>query len=98
MAGKSMIRARSGSGYGPFWHRFVIGALPVQMMQMVDKGGEELDVVALEGAAYHLLFEPAERRQAVLRLIEGAQRSLRLVFYIFAEDRVGNEVRNALLA
>jgi cardiolipin synthase len=68
------------------------------MLRMVDKGGEELDVVALEGAAYQLLLEPAERRQAVLRVVEGARRSLRLVFYIFAEDGIGNAVRTALLA
>ena len=68
------------------------------MNKMVDKQGEEHDVVALEGTAYHLLSEPADRREAVLRVIEGARRSLRLVFYIFADDGIGNAVRDALLA
>jgi len=66
-------------------------------LQMVEQQGEEDGVVAREGDAYHLLFAPAERREAVLRLIEGARRSLRLVFYIFADDGIGNAVREALL-
>jgi cardiolipin synthase len=68
------------------------------MTQMVAKPGEEYDVVALGGEQYHMLVEPAERRQAVVRLIEGARRSLRLVFYIFAEDETGKAVRDALIA
>jgi cardiolipin synthase len=68
------------------------------MLQMVENRGEEQEAVAVEGDAYLLLVEPEERRQAVLRLIDGATRSLRLVYYIFADDRIGNEVRAALLA
>ncbi len=68
------------------------------MMQMVEKQGEEHEIVALEGTAYHLLSEPADRREAVLRVIDGAGRSLRLAFYIFAEDGTGDAVRDALLA
>jgi cardiolipin synthase len=79
-------------------HRFVIHALPVHMNKMVDKQGEEHDIVALEGTAYLLLSEPGERREAVLRVIESARRSLRLVFYIFADDGIGNAVRDALVA
>src|SRR5579862_9630778 len=68
------------------------------MLQMVDKPGEDYEVVAVDGDPYHLLFEPAERREAVLCLIEGARRSLRLTFYIFADDGIGNAVRDALIA
>ena len=84
-------------GTGPR-HRFVIGAFSVHMLQMVEKQGEEEEVAAVEGGAYHLLTEPAERREAVLRQIDSARRSLRLAFYIFAEDKIGNAVRDALLA
>ena len=77
---------------------FVNRALTVQMSRMVDKQGEEHDVVAHTGDDYRLLFEPGERRKAVLRLIEGARQSLRLVYYIFANDGIGHEVRDALLA
>ncbi len=65
---------------------------------MVDEPGEEQDVVAIGGDSYQLMIEPAERRRAVLRLIEGARRSLRLIFYIFADDGIGNAVRDALIA
>lgn len=45
-------------------------------------------------------FYPAgkDRKAAVLEIIEGAQESLKVAFYIFACDEVGGEVRDALVA
>jgi cardiolipin synthase len=65
---------------------------------MVDKPGEGHDLITHGGHDYTLLFEPSERRRAVLRLIDGARQSLRLVYYVFSDDIIGNEVRDALLA
>ncbi|NUT01519.1 MAG: phosphatidylserine/phosphatidylglycerophosphate/cardiolipin synthase family protein [Sphingomonas sp.] len=39
----------------------------------------------------------AERMDALLDLINGAQQSLRIIFYIFASDEAGTTVRNALV-
>ncbi|WP_230292472.1 phosphatidylserine/phosphatidylglycerophosphate/cardiolipin synthase family protein [Croceicoccus sp. Ery5] len=49
---------------------------------------------------YALGFYPAgaDRLQTLLSLIEGAQRSIRMCFYIFAEDEVSRLVRDALVA
>ena len=49
---------------------------------------------------HRLGFHPAgrDRLQALLHLIEGSRRSLRMCFYIFAEDEVSYLVRDALIA
>ena len=65
---------------------------------MTEERGEERDVVALGSDAFVLLTEPADRRAALVRLIEEARTSLRLVFYIFCNDGTGHAVRDALLA
>jgi cardiolipin synthase len=65
---------------------------------MIKRTGEEHDVIAGAGERFVLLFEPADRRRALLHLIEDARRSLRLVFYIFADDETGRAVRAALAA
>jgi len=45
-----------------------------------------------------VLTEGPDRLDALLALIEGAERSLRLLFYIFQDDAAGTRVRDALLA
>lgn len=52
----------------------------------------------IEAQGHGLHFYPAgdERFAALLALIEGAQHSLKLCFYIFAEDYCGQRVRDAL--
>ena len=50
------------------------------------------------GNTLHLLSGGAERLDALIALIEGAQKSLRLLFYIFQDDASGTRVRDALLA
>jgi cardiolipin synthase len=55
---------------------------------------------AVEAQGQKLVFYPAgkDRLTALLALIEGAERSLRMCFYIFAEDASGVVVRDALAA
>lgn len=50
--------------------------------------------------AHDLSFHPSgeDRREALLALIRGAESSLKLVFYIFAEDSAGRLVRDELAA
>lgn len=45
-----------------------------------------------------LLVDGPERLDALIALIDGARESLRLLFYIFADDRSGARVRDALAA
>ena len=49
---------------------------------------------------HELGFYPAgkDRLKALLALIDGAQGTLRMCFYIFAEDEVSRQVRDALIA
>lgn len=53
-----------------------------------------------EVGEHRLEFFPAgaDRREAVLAMIRGAKRSLKLVFYIFAEDAISTLVRDELAA
>lgn len=44
------------------------------------------------------LTDGPARLEALIALIEGAERSLRLLYYIFADDEAGRRVRAALLA
>ncbi len=55
---------------------------------------------ALEAAGQRLTFYPAgrDRREAMLAMLRAAKTSLKLSFYIFAEDAVSREVRDALAA
>ena len=55
---------------------------------------------AQDAAGHALAFYPggADRLQALLDLIDGAQQSLRLAFYIYAPDTTGQRVRDALVA
>ena len=45
-----------------------------------------------------LLPDGPQRLEALIALIEGAQRSLRILYYIFLDDNSGRRVRDALLA
>lgn len=49
------------------------------------------------GNALELLEKGSDRLRAILRLIDGAQSSVRLLFYIFHVDRAGEAVRDALV-
>ena len=54
--------------------------------------------VEVEGNRLTLLTDGPERLQALLQLIEGATKSLRILYYIFKDDESGRHVRDALLA
>jgi cardiolipin synthase len=49
------------------------------------------------GNRLELLEKGSDRLRAILRLIDGAQRSVRLLFYIYHADRSGEAVRDALV-
>ena len=55
-------------------------------------------VFAIEGNRLTLLDTGPRRLNALLGLIEGARRSLRLLYYIYSDDGVGERVRDALTA
>ena len=54
----------------------------------------------IEAQGQKLIFYPAgkDRLAALLALIDGATQSIRMCFYIFAEDASGVMVRDALAA
>ena len=52
----------------------------------------------VDGNRLSLLTEGPERLDALVALIDGAQSSLRLLYYIYAEDAAGQRIHNALLA
>jgi cardiolipin synthase A/B len=56
------------------------------------------DHFEVDGNRLTLLTAPDDRLCALLALIEGAERSLRLLYYTFAADRTGHRVRDALIA
>ena len=52
----------------------------------------------VDGNRLTIFFEGDERRDALLALIDRAQRELRLLYYIYSADAVGTQVRDALIA
>ena len=57
-----------------------------------------VEVVAMvEGNRLTLLPDGPERLEALIALIEGAERTLRLLYYMFLSDASGERVRDALL-
>ena len=53
----------------------------------------------VDAKGQHLTLYPAgaDRRRALIELTEGARTSLKVVFYIFAEDEVSTEFRDAMV-
>lgn len=54
--------------------------------------------LSVEGNRLTLLTEGPERLDALLALIDGAERSLRILYYIYADDASGRRVNDALTA
>lgn len=52
----------------------------------------------MAGTRLELIEKGSERLRAILDLIEGAETSLRLLFYMFNSDEAGTRVRDALIA
>jgi cardiolipin synthase len=50
------------------------------------------------GNRLRLLETGPERLESLIALIEGARRSLRVIYYIYSDDRSGRRVRDAMLA
>ena len=60
--------------------------------------GDGADSFEVDGNRLTLVFEGDARRDALLTLIDGAERELRLLYYIYSADTVGAQVRDALVA
>lgn len=67
-------------------------------------GGEgaafiEPEPFTIEACGQTLTFYPAgeDRREALFAMVREARRSLKLCFYIYAEDRIGTALRDALI-
>lgn len=59
-------------------------------------GRAERITATIDGTSLQTLEHGRDRLQALLEMIRGARSSLRLVFYIFADDEAGRQVRDAL--
>jgi len=62
----------------------------------VKKSTKAPPAATVDGNRLQALPGGAERKAALLALIDGAQRSLRLLYYIYADDGAGRDVRAAL--
>jgi cardiolipin synthase A/B len=63
-----------------------------------DKGADRASrTVTVDGNALIFLPDGPDRLDALLDLIRGAKRSLRLLYYIYEPDRTGGRIRKALL-
>jgi len=60
--------------------------------------GDDADSFEVDGNRLTLVFEGDARRDALLALIDGAERELRLLYYIYSADTVGAQLRDALVA
>lgn len=58
----------------------------------------EATTIVVEGDRLLMLPDGPQVKPALMALIDGAQRELRLLFYIFEGDAAGTEVRDALIA
>ncbi len=52
----------------------------------------------VDGNRLALLIEGPERLEALVELLDGAKTSLKLLYYVYADDEAGQRVHNALLA
>ena len=59
---------------------------------------EDRDRFEVDGNRLSLLIDRGDRLNALIALIEGAERELRLLYYIFSDDALGERVRDALVA
>lgn len=64
-----------------------------------DTAFTEPEPFAVEACGQALTFYPAgeDRREALFAMVRAARRSLKLCFYIYAEDRTGTALREALI-
>jgi cardiolipin synthase A/B len=65
---------------------------------MTEGPDSSVDTVEVAGNRLTLLADGPQARAQLLDLIASARTEIRMLFYIFEDDRVGNEVRAALIA
>jgi cardiolipin synthase len=65
---------------------------------MQDKSDIGTPLPSVAGTQFRLITEGADRLNALLGLIDGAQSELRLIYYIFTDDPIACRVRDALAA
>ncbi len=76
-------------------------AKPIHAGAMADASPSKaprLSPVEVEGHRLTVLAEGQERLAELIRLIDGAKQSLRLLYYMFLDDESGRRVRDALIA
>jgi cardiolipin synthase len=59
---------------------------------------DDTETFEVDGNRLTLVFEGDARRDALLAVIDGAERELRLLYYIYSADGIGTQVRDALVA
>jgi cardiolipin synthase len=69
---------------------------PVTRSSIVDPPSPPI-CATIAGNRFELLEKGSDRLRAILRLIDGAKRNIRLLFYIYHDDRAGESVRDALV-
>jgi cardiolipin synthase len=69
----------------------------LQMPRMAGGATKAKISAEVEGNRLQLLSEGRERFEALLALIDGAVRDLRLLYYMFSQDKAGEAVRDALV-
>lgn len=62
------------------------------------EGGPDIRPMTVDGNRLTLLPDGPERLEALIALIDGAQESLRILYYIWLNDDTGRRVRDALVA
>jgi cardiolipin synthase len=72
--------------------------IPAIMTEAKDRGGQCRETFSVAENRLTLLTHGPERLDALVALIDGAQTSLRLLYYIYSGDASGTRVRDALLA
>ncbi|WP_299322837.1 phosphatidylserine/phosphatidylglycerophosphate/cardiolipin synthase family protein [Parasphingopyxis sp.] len=65
---------------------------------MADRESPDYPLPPVDGHRFRLLADGPERLEALIALIDGAQRSVRLLYYIFVDDAASARVRDALIA
>ncbi|PZU11722.1 phosphatidylserine/phosphatidylglycerophosphate/cardiolipin synthase family protein [Sphingomonas sp.] len=64
----------------------------------LSEGAGDAPCFEVDGNRLRPLIGGSERLEALIALIDGAQRSLRLLYYIYCDDAAGRRVRAAMLA
>jgi cardiolipin synthase A/B len=72
--------------------------MATEMLETNDPGGAIEPVFEVAGNQLTLLSEGRQAFDMLIALIDGAQKSLRLLYYMYSEDEAGKRVRSALLA